>query len=122
MIGHSIRELEAFVAVAEELSFTRAAARLRLAQPPLSRHVQFLSEVREPLRRLERASSAAQRAAAGETGRLELGFVSSLLGPELADLFCDFRASSRRRRAPRPSSPWSPPARAWRSCPPRSAA
>jgi len=117
MVGFSLRELESFMAVAEELSFTRAAARLRLAQPPLSRHVRsledrlgvrlfertnrtvaltiagraFHDEVREPLLRLERAASSAQRAASGAITRLELGFVSSLLGPELADLFRRFR-------------------------------
>ena len=42
MIDFSIRELECFVDVADELSFTRAALRLRLAQPPLSRHIQTL--------------------------------------------------------------------------------
>jgi DNA-binding transcriptional LysR family regulator len=119
MIDYSLRELESFMAVAEELSFTRAAGRLRLAQPALSRHVrtlevrlgvrlfdrtnravaltvagrQFYADVRAPLLRLQEASAAAKRAARGESARLELGFISSLLGPELANVFRRFRAA-----------------------------
>lgn len=117
MIDYSLRELESFLAVADELSFTRGAARLRLAQPALSRHVrtlegrlgvrlfdrtnravaltvagrQFHADVREPLLRLQEASATAKRAARGEVARLEVGFISSLLGPELADLLRRFR-------------------------------
>ncbi|HEY9250730.1 MAG TPA: LysR family transcriptional regulator, partial [Rariglobus sp.] len=43
-MNYSLRELECFTAVAEELSFTRAARKLHLAQPPLSRHVRMLEE------------------------------------------------------------------------------
>ena len=119
MFDFSLRELESFMAVAEELSFTRAAARLRLAQPPLSRHVRsledrlgtrlfertnrtvvltaagraFYGDVREPLLTLQRAAASAKRAGSGASARLELGFVSSLLGPELADVFRRFRVA-----------------------------
>lgn len=113
----SLRELECFTAVAEELSFTRAAAKLRLAQPPLSRHVRaleeklgaplferaarrvtltpagalFHEETRTILPQLRRAGETTRRFAAGQTRRLRLGFVSAVLGPELEEMLLRFR-------------------------------
>lgn len=113
----SLRELECFTAVAEELSFTRAAAKLHLAQPPLSRHVLaleeklgaplfertarrvtltaagalFYEETRTILPQLRRAGETTRRFALGQTRRLRLGFVSAVLGSELTDLLRRFR-------------------------------
>jgi DNA-binding transcriptional LysR family regulator len=60
-----ISQLRCFVAVAEELHFSRAAERLNMTQPPLSRQVRLLEhQLGVPL--LERTSRSVRLTAAGK--------------------------------------------------------
>ncbi|TVT25487.1 LysR family transcriptional regulator [Amycolatopsis rhizosphaerae] len=99
----SLEQVLGFVVVAEEGNFRRAAERLRMTQPPLSRQIQklereigvvlfdrtqrrveltaageaFLVEARRLLALAEAAPGTARLAASGQTGTVRIGFTAA---------------------------------------------
>lgn len=113
-----LRHLHYFIAVAEELHFSRAAERLCISQPPLSqqirdleeelgvklfertkRHVQLTEAGKVFLERsyllfahLEQAIAATQQIGRGEVGQVAIGFVDSAMYTSLPEMLRAFRA------------------------------
>jgi DNA-binding transcriptional LysR family regulator len=84
-MAFTLEQLRGFVAVADELHFGRAAARLKMTQPPLSRQIQKLERV-VGAQLLERDNRRVQLTAAGEVFLVEARRLLSLAdtAPELA--------------------------------------
>jgi len=112
-----LRHLRYFQAVAEDLSFSRAARRLHVAQPALSRaikqleqtlgaevlertrhHVRLtpagavlLRDIAQLLQHVEESIHRVRRTAAGEEGELRLGYIGPPTQPFLGRLLHDYR-------------------------------
>lgn len=119
--GVDVRRLRYFLAVAEELHFGRAAERLHIAQPALSRQIAsleagigallfdrtrsnihltaageaLLPRARDILARVADAARVARRAAEGTVGIIQVGFVGSATFSILPGILNAFRTGHR---------------------------
>ncbi|HYH72674.1 MAG TPA: LysR family transcriptional regulator, partial [Nocardioides sp.] len=102
-MAFTLEQLRGFVAVADELHFGRAATRLKMTQPPLSRQIQklervvgaqllerdnrrvaltaagevFLTEARRLLSLADSAPEVARRVSSGSHGVVRIGFTAA---------------------------------------------
>ncbi|GKT37813.1 LysR family transcriptional regulator, partial [Aduncisulcus paluster] len=111
-----MRQLRYFQAVAEELHFGKAAERLHIQQPPLSRQIQnleeelevelfkrtnrkveltdegryFLKEAKEIMTIMDRSKTTLQAMGNGTAGKLKVSFIYLALSSAFPEIMGDF--------------------------------
>ncbi len=111
-----MRQLRYFIALAEELHFGKAAEKLHIQQPPLSRQIQnmeeelevklfkrtnrkvelteegryFLKEAKEMLSIMDRSKTTLQAMGDGKAGKLKVSFIYLALSSKFPEIMGDF--------------------------------